>query len=169
MKLLIVNTLPEAEAAEAIALLRAAATECQVIHTEQKNIRPCIGCTYCWLKTPGTCVIQDDYQELLQAYLDYETVIYIGGTALGFIDHKVKNLLDRILPLATMLTCFKGGQMRHVPRYPNKRFRFGLLYRGDADGAYLNRWMERVAINLNGASLGAFPIAEAKEAAKCIL
>ena len=59
------------------------------------------------------------------------------------------------------------GQCRHVPRY-EKRLRLGLLYSGTADGAYLSHWMERVALNLGGESLGSYPIAEAKEVLSCI-
>ena len=39
---------------------------------------------------------------------------------------------------------------------------------GAADGAYLNRWMDRVMLNLGGESLGARPISEAKELLVCI-
>lgn len=119
------------------------------------------------LQTPGRCAIRDDYEELLKAYLHYDAVIYLSGTALGFVHHPMKNIVDRILPLATMYTCFVDGQMRHVPRY-RKDFRFGLLYEGEADRAYLNRWLERVALNMHGTSLEAFPLSEAKEVASCM-
>ena len=59
------------------------------------------------------------------------------------------------------------GQCRHVPRY-DKKLRFGLLYSGPADGEYLNRWMDRVALNLSAESLGAYPISEAGEVQLCI-
>jgi Multimeric flavodoxin WrbA len=31
---------------------------------DNSAIRPCIGCFGCWIKTPGTCVIKDGYQDL---------------------------------------------------------------------------------------------------------
>lgn len=111
--------------------------------------------------------MKDDYEPILKAYLQYDDIVFLAGTALGFVNHKMKNIIDRILPLATMYTCFEDGQMRHVPRY-DKHFRFGLLYSGKADGEYLSLWLQRVAVNMHGESMGAFPITESKEVLSCI-
>ena len=83
---------------------------------------------------------------------------------MSFVDHRMKNIVDRMQPLATMYIHIVDGQCRHVPRY-DKRFRFGLLYSGSADGAYLNRWMERICLNFGSESLGAYPITQAEEVA----
>ena len=169
MRLLIVNTLPAGSPAAlaAIQALDGAVSECRVIHTYEKNLRPCCGCNACWLVTPGVCSIRDGYEELLKAYLESDVTVFLAGTALNFVDHRMKNVVDRLLPLATMYIHIVEGQCRHVPRY-EKELRFGLLYSGTADGAYLNRWMDRVMLNLGGESLGAYPITEAKEVLSCI-
>ena len=138
-----------------------------MIHTYEKNLRPCIGCNACWLVTPGICSVQDGYEELLKAYLNYDATVFLSGTALNFVDHRMKNVIDRILPLVTMYTHIVDGQFRHVPRY-DKKFRFGLLYSGSTDRAYLNYWMDRVMLNFGGESLGAYPISDAKEVLSCI-
>ena len=169
MRLLIVDLLPEGDetALAAIRTLREGVEECRVIHAYEKNLRPCVGCNACWLVTPGICAIRDGYEELLKAYLEYDAAVFLAGTALNFVDHRMKNTVDRLLPLATMYIHIVDGQCRHVPRY-EKDLRFGLLYSGAADGAYLNRWMDRVMLNLGGESLGAYPITEAKEVLSCI-
>ena len=169
MSLLIVNLLPEDDPAAltAIETLSAAVPDHRVIHAYEKNLRPCVGCNACWLVTPGVCSLRDGYEELLKAYLEHDTTVFLAGTALNFVDHRMKNVIDRILPLATMYIHIVDGQCRHVPRY-EKRLRLGLLYSGTADGAYLSHWMERVALNLGGESLGSYPIAEAKEVLSCI-
>lgn len=159
MSLLIVNTLPKNKVQAVIDCLTVRCNEYRVIHTEALNIYPCIGCNSCWLKTPGICAIHDDYEEILKAYLKYDTVIFLAATALGFVDHRMKNLIDRLLPLVTMYVRIVDGQCRHVPRY-DKKYRFGLLYNGEADRDYLNEWMERVMLNFGGVSLGAFPVEE---------
>lgn len=48
-KLLIINTLPENDPAVSSALeaLGRGADEVRVIHTYEKNLRPCIGCNAC--------------------------------------------------------------------------------------------------------------------------
>ena len=168
-RLLIVNTLPENDPAVSSALeaLGRGAEEVRVIHTYEKNLRPCIGCNACWLVTPGICAVKDGYEQLLKAYLDYDATIFLSGTALNFVDHRMKNVIDRLLPLVTMYVHIVDGQCRHVPRY-EKKFRFCLLYAGSADGEYLYRWMERVMLNFGGESLGAYPISDAKEVLSCI-
>ena len=168
-RLLIVNTLPEHDPAVAPALeaLKGAAEEVRLIHACEKNLRPCVGCNACWLITPGVCSIHDGYEELLKAYLACDAAVFLSGTALGFVDHRMKNVIDRILPLATMYIHIVDGEYRHVPRY-DRKLRFGLLYAGAADGAYLNRWMDRVMLNLGGDSLGAYPISNAREVLACI-
>ena len=168
-RLLIVNTLPENHPAVSSALeaLGRGAEEVRVIHTYEKNLRPCIGCNACWLVTPGICAVKDGYEELLEAYLDYDATIFLSGTALNFVDHRMKNVIDRLLPLITMYIHIVDGQCRHVPRY-EKKLRFCLLYAGSADKAYLNHWMERVMLNVGGESLGAYPISDAKEVLSCI-
>ena len=169
MSLLIVNLLPEDDPAAltAIETLGTAVPDNRVIHAYEKNLRPCVGCNACWLKTPGVCAIRDGYEELLKAYLEYDAAVFLSGTALDFVDHRMKNIIDRLLPLATMYIHIVDGQCRHVPRY-GKRLRFGLLYKGVADEAYLREWMDRVMLNLGGSSIGVFPITQAEEVHACI-
>ncbi len=168
MRLLIVNTLPQDHPAalDAIQALRTAA-DCQVINAYEKNFRPCVGCNACWLKTPGICALRDGFEDVLKAMLECGAAVFLAGTALDFVDYRMKNVIDRLLPLATMYIHIVDGQCRHVPRY-QKKYRFGLLYDGAADQAYLNEWFERVMLNFGGSSLGAFPITQAGEVFSCI-
>ncbi len=168
MSLLIVNTLSIEVALPAIEKLKAHYPDLHVINTDNLNIHPCIGCNTCWLKTPGICVLKDDYEEILKAYLNYDEVIFLSGTALGFVNHQMKNLIDRLLPLGTMYIHIVDNQCRHVPRY-HKKYRFGLLYVGEANQEYLNLWMNKVMINFGGVSLGAYPFDKIDEVISCIL
>lgn len=119
------------------------------------------------MRTPGVCALRDGYDEPLKAYLEYDETVFLCGTALDFVDYRMKNVIDRVLPPATMYICIVNGQSHHVP-LNDKNFRFGLLYSGAADDAYLNRWMDRVMLNFMGESLGAYPIESAKEVLSCI-
>lgn len=167
MRLLIVSALPAERAQAAVETLRARVPDCRVIDTTAMHLSPCVGCNACWLKTPGICSIHDGYDQLLKGYLESDAVVFLSGTALNFVDHRMKNIIDRLLPLATMYVRIKDGQCRHRPRY-HKNFRFGLLYDGAADQNYLNEWMECVMVNFDGESLGAFPITQAEEVLPCI-
>lgn len=79
----------------------------------------------------------------------------------------MKDVIDRILPMATMYTRVEDGQTRHVPRY-KKEFRFGLLYAGNGNQAYLTHWMDRFCLNFHRISLGAFPIESYEEVDICM-
>lgn len=168
-RLLIVNVLPEHDPAADAAIVeaRCGTLEVRIVHAYERGFHPCVGCNACWLVTPGRCALHDGYEELLREYLAADAVFFLCGTSLSFVDYRMKNLIDRLLPLVTMNICFVDGQSRHVPRY-NKRYRFGLLYSGQADEAYLNRWMDRVMLNFGGESLGAWPMMKTKEALSCI-
>lgn len=101
----------------------------EIIYTEDMNIKGCIGCNSCWLITPGKCIVKDDYEKLLIKYVQADKVIFITESKLGFISYKLKNIIDRILPLLTMNLKFKNGQMRHYLRY-NKNTKWGYFIKG---------------------------------------
>lgn len=144
------------------------AAEFELIHTAGMHISHCVGCNYCWLKTPGICVIQDDYEPILRKMSGAEQVWLVSDTHFGFVSWQTKNIIDRIMPLITMYLKFKDGQMRHVMRY-NHQPDIGIIYTGDGDQAYLERWCQRTALNLGSRSLGAFSETNRKEAVSCML
>lgn len=169
MSLLIVNTLScgDPEALNTIGTLCRTSEDFKIINAYEMNLKPCIGCNSCWLKTPGICSVKDGYEELLKGYLKYDETVFISGTSLDFVDHRMKNVIDRLLPLGVMYLHFVNGQCRHIPRY-DKEFRFGLLYSGKADEEYIKLWFDRVMLNFNGRNIGVFPISQAKELSLCI-
>ena len=138
-----------------------------IIDTTGMNISHCLGCNYCWLKTPGQCVIKDDYEAFLKRMSKADQVWLLSDTKFGFVTYKTKNIVDRVMPLVTMNLHFIGKQMRHVLRYKKKQ-NWGVIYSGEGDPEYLNRWCERVAINFDGKSLGAYSMEQLKEAISCM-
>ncbi len=72
------------------------------------------------------------------------------------------------MPLVTMYLKFKDGQMRHVMRYDHQPD-LGIIYTGDGDQAYLERWSQRTALNLGIRSLGVFAESNGREAVSCML
>jgi hypothetical protein len=131
----------------------------EVIFTEEYKINHCIGCTRCWMKTPGRCVIKDDYEKIFRAFLAADHVILLTEATRGFISYKMKNIVDRLLPLAVPYTCIKDGAARHISRY-GKSWNIGLVYTGEPHNEFLDEWMERFVLNFHSKSLGAFCIEE---------
>lgn len=169
MSVLILNTLSETndDVLQLQEQIGKAAEGSEVVFTKDMRISHCIGCNYCWLKTPGICTIKDDYEIILKKILKHEKIIFITDTKFGFVSYRTKNLVDRILPIATMYLQFVDGQMRHVPRY-DIRPQMGIVYTGEGDRAYLDRWLVRTTLNLESTSLGAFPLEEGRGILACI-
>ena len=140
----------------------------ELIETANMHISHCLGCNYCWLKTPGVCVIKDDYEPILKKINKADQVWLISDTCFGFVTYQTKNIVDRVMPIATMYLKFKDGQMRHVMRYDHQP-NIGIVYAGDGDQAYLDRWCQRTALNFGTRSLGAYDTEHIKEAVSCML
>ena len=161
--ILIINTLENNQAVFQIeSKLKSCSMEYEIIHTAKMNIHHCVGCNYCWLKTPGICAIKDDYEVILKKMIQAEQMWIVADTNFGFISYQGKNIVDRMMPLVTMNLHIKNGQMRHITRYKNTAD-FGVIYQGEGDKEYLNRWSERVALNFASKSLGAYSITEIQE------
>jgi len=132
------------------------------INADEYKIGNCAGCTLCWLKTPGVCAIKDDWEKLFKRVVAADTLVFIAEAKLGFVSYKMKNIVDRLIPIATPYTLIHKGEMRHVLRYcksPN----IGLIYTGQGDKEFLTEWLERVALNFFSKSLGVFNIEESEE------
>ncbi len=165
---LIINTISTKELSQELKrMLTERNTEFEIVEADSMNISPCLGCNFCWLKTPGTCTIKDDYEGILVKMINADQVWIVSDTALGFIDHKGKNIIDRIMPLVTMNLEFRGDEMRHVMRY-DKCADLGIIYLGEGNRDYLEQWTKRCALNLGSKALGAYPFWELKEVAACM-
>jgi multimeric flavodoxin WrbA len=89
MKRLIINTISGVTAEDENA-----------VNVDDYKIGACIGCTHCWLKTPGVCALKDDWEMLFKKILKADAVIWVTEEKLGFISHTMKNIVDRIRPIA---------------------------------------------------------------------
>lgn len=96
--------------------LREAGAEVELFYTKKLNINPCQGEFNCWLKTPGRC-FQDDDMQLLHPKLReadvwvFATPVYVWG-----VSGPMKNLMDRIIPLAEPFIVLRNGHCSHPVR-----------------------------------------------------
>ena len=96
--------------------MRKANAEVELFYTKKLKINPCQGEFDCWLKTPGECFQQDDMQMLLPKLAEADiwvlaTPVYVDG-----ITGPMKNLLDRIIPLAQPFYNLGDDHCRHPMR-----------------------------------------------------
>jgi multimeric flavodoxin WrbA len=100
--------------------MREAGAKVELFYTRKLKINPCTGEFHCWLRNPGKCY-QDDDMNILNPKLReadiqvYATPVYVDG-----FSGSMKNLLDRIIPLALPFFELRDGHCRHPPREGTK-------------------------------------------------
>ena len=122
------------------------------IISDDGNIRPCIGCFGCWLKTPGQCVIKDGYDQMGKLIHEADEVLIISKYTYGGFSGFIKNVMDRSIGYLLPFFRIYKGEMHHKPRYKeHKKIRF--VFRGAGltveDKAKACKYVEAVAKNLN--------------------
>ncbi len=85
----------------------------------QFNITNCTGCFDCWLKTPGLCRFNDDGQQIAEAYIKSDLVIFYTPLTFGGYSSELKKALDRIICLIAPFFMKINGETHHQPRYEN--------------------------------------------------
>ena len=153
---LVLNTLGASINNDMICSLIPEKTEVEIIDTSNMKIAHCMGCNQCWLKTPGICAIKDDYEGILKKLIQADNLWLVSDTHFGFLNHKGKRMMDRIMPMLNMTLGFRDGWMRHDLRY--HALNIGLLYKGEAEQTMMEDWCMRTAANIGGHSLGAIAL-----------
>lgn len=119
----------------------------------QGRINKCIGCFGCWIKTPGQCVIKDDYQNMGELLAQTEELTLISKCAFGSFSSFVKNVMDRSISYILPFFEIRNGEMHHSSRYTNKLKIKAVFYGKDITEAEKETARELIkanAINLNG-------------------
>lgn len=78
---------------------------------------PCQGCFGCWLKTPGTCVLKDNLQNIGAAIAHSRELILASRCRYGGFSPEVKRALDRSISQSLPFFTYRGGKLHHILRY----------------------------------------------------
>ena len=112
----------------------------------------CIGCFGCWLKTPGTCVIKDDYQHMGKKLSEVDELVIISKATFGSYSSAVKNVLDRSISYVLPFFEIRNGEMHHGERYHNN-LKVTAVFYGDMTETEKNT--ARNVVNANAVNLNA--------------
>lgn len=91
------------------------------------QVKPCIGCFGCWIKTPGTCVIQDAGKACLRNMRAHKRIIVVSRLVYGGLSPAIKTILDRSIGFVLPFFEMRNDEMHHVRRY--KEHVFSLEYK----------------------------------------
>ncbi|MDU9047682.1 MAG: flavodoxin family protein [Candidatus Electrothrix sp. Rat3] len=99
-------------------LLQDNGTKAERIKLKDIKINHCIGCFQCWTKTPGKCIYVDAGNDILEKFINSDTVILITPVVFGGYSSELKKIVDRLLPVALpFFKKTKHDETHHPPRY----------------------------------------------------
>ena len=104
--------------------------ETKIIDNSGK-IKKCMGCFGCWLKTPGRCVIPDEYQRMGELAAKAVELTIISKCSFGSYSSFVKNVLDRSISYVLPFFEIREGEMHHRKRYDNQFLMRVIFYGSD--------------------------------------
>lgn len=93
--------------------LESAGAEVELLYLHRLDIRPCLGCLACWLKTPGRCAQQDGMAEILPRIAESDITVYATPLFVDSMNATMKNLLDRSIPLLQPWFVVHDDHCRH--------------------------------------------------------
>lgn len=90
---------------------------CKIYDSNTAEIKKCMGCFNCWVKTPGCCIINDLSRKINEDAIKSNNLIIITKITYGGYSPYIKNILDRMIP--NILPYFKiiNKEVHHAPRY----------------------------------------------------
>ena len=124
-------------------------TDIKVI-CDNDTIKNCIGCFGCWIKTPGQCVIADDYSNMGEYISKCTEVIIISKCFYGGYSPFIKNIMDRSISYVHPYFAARNNELHHRQRYDN-HFELSVYFYGDTtdkEKATAEKLVKANALNL---------------------
>ncbi|GFZ32310.1 flavodoxin [Clostridium zeae] len=121
------------------------------------EMKKCIGCFNCWVKTPGLCIFDDITRDIADADVNSDLYIILNEVKYGGYSSKIKKVLDR--SICKILPFFKevNGETHHAPRYDKYPDLFFIGY-----GDNITQKEEQDFKNLNQANAINFQVEKAE-------
>ncbi|MGQ9461379.1 MAG: flavodoxin family protein [Candidatus Bathyarchaeaceae archaeon] len=101
--------------------MRGAGAKVELFYTIKLKINPCTGEFNCWTKTPGRCYQNDDMNMLLPKLGEADIWVFATPVYVWGVSGTMKNLMDRMIPLALPFFELRDGHCCHPPREGTKR------------------------------------------------
>ena len=99
-----------------------------IVIIPSKDLKPCIGCFYCWTKNPTNCIHSDDgnIQELISKS---DELIIISKNTYGGLSIPIKRTLDRSISFILPYFEKRNKLTRHKKRYDKELKISGYIYK----------------------------------------
>ncbi len=93
-----------------------------VLRLREMDIRYCIGCFGCWVKTPGECSnAADDTHTIRREFINSNLVLFASPIIMGFTSALLKRAHERLLPLLLPYSRFFDDKRTELARLDGRR------------------------------------------------
>ena len=134
MRILILNGSPKKDKSDTMHITRAfldgmneiASQEVHIIHVIDKHIEYCSGCFTC-KRNGGTCIHDDDMREILDNILSSDLLVFSFPLYSYGMPAPLKALIDRTMPLSSMVMHKVGQRYEHVGQADFSHLRYIMI------------------------------------------
>ena len=134
MKILVLNGSPKRDKSDTMHMTRAflegmqeaGEQEIHVVHAIDLNFRYCTGCLVC-MHNGGKCIQDDDMKEILKEIVESDLIIFSFGLYCYAMPAPLKAVVDRTVPLSSMIMKKEGERYEHVRHGDFQRLRFLMI------------------------------------------
>ena len=129
--------------------------EVETLILENMEIKDCMGCFGCWIRTPGICVIDDEGRTVAERMMNSDLIIWITPVTFGGYSYHLKKAVDRLIPNIHPLFMKVNGETHHAKRYESypRLVAIGTLESRDEEKeSVFRRLVARNAINMHSPS-----------------
>lgn len=92
-------------------------TDFKILFATENDLKPCIGCFKCWLKTPGICIMKNSSQNISKDIIESDLLIFVTEIKYGSYSTAIKRVWDKQLPLLLPFFTIINNEMHHSARY----------------------------------------------------
>lgn len=96
------------------------------------DIKQCLGCWGCWVKTPGECLVKDDTVNIRREFITSDLVLMVSPIIMGFTSALLKKATDKLIPLIHPYNAIRNNEIHHLKRYDKYPY-LGLLIKKSKD------------------------------------
>jgi len=97
--------------------LRAHDADVEYILLSERKIANCQGDFFCWVRSPGTCAIDDDNRAIAHLLVNSDLLIYLTPITFGGYSSQLKRTVDHMIQNISPFFTRIDGEIHHQPRY----------------------------------------------------
>lgn len=130
----------------------------------------CIGCFSCWIKHPKTCVIKDEFSNIVEYIKNSDELVLVSKCRYGCYSHEVKRVLERCIGYVLPHFTLRNNEIHHQSRYDEK-IKLSTYFYGkisEEDKNCVHKLVKANSINLNASEYQVNYVDNLKELEKCI-